>query len=266
MRTKDIFKELPPTLILPAHFKPDELTQLREDLENHGAQITDSIFDAELVITKLTQEKRIKRDIQELIKNNAKATSSTHDLNVVKEKWVRKCLEEAKLVDYPFEDTTWRITHIIALPPVTPPKRRHSPEPAFAIPGTPASKRRTLSTSENKSDKASSQPRPSIASGASFESASSDDPTSKHYHPPSQKSTEGSSAEEEDLSNYMDVYACRRRTPLISRNEDFIKMLVEIKLARELALYSSRFKCLMQGSNWRSCLCQRNRSIESLSS
>ena len=234
-----MFKKLPPTFILSTHFKDDELKQLRKDLESHGAPITDSIFQAELVITKLSQERRIKRDIQEITRSSSVATkSSTKELQIVKEKWARKCLEKGELVDYPFEDNTWRITNIVALPPVTPPKRQHTPEPAFAVPGTPASKRRTLSRSDSiKSDKASSQRRPSAVSAPSFESASSDDPASKHYHPPSQTSTVGSEAEEEELSNYMDVYSCRRRTPLVSRNEDFIKLLLEIKLARELALY-----------------------------
>jgi hypothetical protein len=238
MKKRGIFTELPPTFVLTAHFKDDEFEQLRKDLERHGAPITDSIFQAELVVTKLSQERRIKRDIQEAIRDSPLATtSSTKALAIVRERWVRKCLEEGNLVDYPFEDKTWRMAEFVALPPVTPPKRKRTPEPEFAVPGMPASKHRSLSYSDSKSEKASSQHRPSVTSAQSFESASSDDPTSKHYHPPSQTSTVGSEGEDEDLSNYMDVYSCRRRTPLISRNEDFIRILLEIKLARELALY-----------------------------
>jgi hypothetical protein len=228
MNKTHIFKELPPTLILQAHYEPEELAQLRKTLENNGCQVTTSIYHAEIVITKLTQEKRIRREIHELIRsNNTDDTSSTKDIDVVKEKWVRKSIEKGKLVDYPFTDTTWRIVRIPSIQPITPPKRTRSPE-KFALPGEPASKRRTLSRSE------SFQTRPFATSAPSFESASSDDPTSKHFHPASQSSA--TSGEEDNTFDFRDVYACRRKSPLISRNEKFIQLLVEIKLARELAL------------------------------
>lgn len=254
-KKKELFKDLPPTLILPAHFKSEEVAQLRKDIESHGAQVTDSIFQAELVITKLSQEKRIRREIQDLARQSVIATTSaTKEIDVVKEKWVRKCLQENGLVDWPFTDNTWLITRLVALPPVTPPKRNRSPD-QFAVPGTPASKRRTLSQSDQKQDKSPTQTRPALVSAASLESASSDDPTSKHYHAVSQTSTNASSEEEDDKFDYREVYACRRKSPLICRNEEFVKLLVEIKLARELALYISYMVMLMERPNWRSCVC-----------
>lgn len=235
MVKKDLFKELPPTFILAAHYEPEELAILRKNLESHACTVTTSIFHAELVITKLTQEKRIQREIHDLIRNARENSSPTKEMAVVKERWIRKCLQEGKLVDYPFTDTTWRTFQFAAIHPITPPKRGRSPQ-KFAVPGEPASKRRTLSQSGNISE----PNRPPAVSGASFEYASSDDPTSRHYHPDSQTSTNSSDDEADSKFGFRDVYACRRQTPLISRNEGFIKLLVEIKLARELALYIPR--------------------------
>jgi hypothetical protein len=231
MGKKDLFKGLPPTFILEAHYESEELNQLRKNLEVNGCQVTSSIFHAELVITKLTQEKRIRRDINEVIKKQSSGNvASTKTMDVVKERWIRKCIEEGELLDWPFVDDSWRIVHIPSFVPITPPKRPRSPE-TFALPGEPASKRRTLSRSGSLS-----QQRPSVVSAPSFESASSDDPTSKHFHPPSQTSTISSEGEEDDKFDYRDIYSCRRKSPLISRNEAFVSILVEIKLARELAL------------------------------
>ena len=232
MVKNDLFKDLPPTFILAAHYEPEELAILRKNLESHGCTVTTSIFHAELVITKLTQEKRIRREIHELIRHARENSSPTKEMAVVKERWIRKCLQEGKLVDYPFTDTTWRTFQFHAIHPITPPKRDRSPD-KFAVPGEPASKRsRTLSQSGN----VSGPTRPAAISGASFESASSDDPTSRHFHHASQTSTNDSEGEEDDKFDFRDIYACRRKTPLVSRNEEFIQLLVEIKLARELAL------------------------------
>jgi hypothetical protein len=228
MGRKGLFKELPPTLILEAHYSKDELKELRKTLETNGCTLTSSIFHAEMVITKLSQEKRIRREISDLMRDS-KTQSPTKEIDVVKDKWIRKCLEEDKLVDYPFVDKTWRIIRLLAIQPITPPKRSRSPE-KFAIPGPPASKKRTLGRSN------STTKRPGIVAAASFESASSDDPSSKHFHTASQSSA-ASSGEEDDKFDYRDVYSCRRKTPLISRNEKFVQLLLEIKLARELALY-----------------------------
>jgi len=232
MRNQDFFKELPPTFILAAHYEPEELAILRKNLESHGCPVTTSIFHAELVITKLTQEKRLRREIHELLRNAGESSLPTKEIAVVKERWIRKCLQEGKLVDYPFTDTIWRIFQFDAIHPITPPKRGRSPQ-KFAVPGEPASKRRTSSQSGN----ISGPNRPAPVSGASFESASSDDPTSRHYHPTSQTSTIDSESEQDDKFDFRDVYSCRRKSPLISRNEEFVELLVEIKLARELALY-----------------------------
>lgn len=216
--------------ILAAHFEAEELTILQKDLESHGCTVTSSIFHAELLITKLTQEKRIRREIHELIRNARENSSPTKEMAVVKERWVRTCLREGTLVDYPFTGTTWRTFQFAAIHPVTLPKRGRSPE-KFAVPGEPASKRRTLSQSGTLSGTS----RPAPVSGPSFESASSDDPTSRHYHVSSQTSND-TEDEVDDKFDFRDVYSCRRKTPLISRNEEFISLLVEIKLARELAL------------------------------
>lgn len=235
MKTKsDIFKDLPPVLILEAHYEAEELNQLRKTLESHGCQVTSSIFHAELVITKLTQEKRARREVYEILRiQGADIPFATKDIDVVKEKWVRKCIEGGKVVDWPFIDSTWRIVRIAATQPITPSKRQRSPD-KFAVPGEPASKRRSLSRSGSLS---ATHKRPSVVSVPSFESASSDDPSSKRFFPPSQTSTVDSSGEEDEKFDFRDVFSCRRKSPLISRNETFVKLLVEIKLARELALY-----------------------------
>jgi len=234
-RLSVLFKELPPTLILAAHYGEEELLQLRRALEDHGAVVTSSIFHAKLAITKLTQEKRVRREIYELVRTQgADSPSATNDIDVVKEKWIRKCIAEEKLVDWPFESSTWIVAHIPAIQPVSPPKRVRSQSGEFTVPGIHASKRRTLS--RTKSD-LSTQKRPSVASAASFEPASSDNPSSRRFHAASQTSTNASSGgEEDDQFDYRDVFSCRRKTPLISRNEDFVKLLMEIRLARELAL------------------------------
>jgi len=234
MSKKELFPELPPTYILEAHYDPSELKELRKTLETHGCQVTSSIFQAELIITKLTQEKRIRLEIQEVLKKRGATTGSTKDLDVVKDRWIRKCVEEGKLIDWPFTDSKWRIAHIAAIEPISPPGKRSKPE-SFVVPGTPPSKLRKLSRSG--SDLTTKQERPSVPSAPSFDS-SSDDPSSKHFHPPSQTTvtSEEEEMEEDDRFDYRDVYACRRRTPLISRNEKFVEILLEIKLARELAL------------------------------
>lgn len=231
MQKKDLFQDLPPTFILAAHFEPEELNILQKNLESHGCTVTTSIFHAELLITKLTQQKRIRREIHELMRNARENSSPTKEISVVKERWVRKCLQEGKLVDYPFTGTMWRMFQFAAIHPITPPKRGRSPE-KFVVPGEPASKRRTLS----QSGTISSTNRPAPISGASFESVSSGDPTSRHYHVSSQTSND-TEEEVDDKFDFRDVYSCRRKTPLVSRNEEFISLLVEIKLARELALY-----------------------------
>jgi hypothetical protein len=231
MGKKDLFKELPPVLILETHYEHEELNQLRKTLETNGCQVTSSIFHAELVITKLTQEKRIRRDINEVIRKQSSGNAcSTKEMDVVKERWIRKCVKVGELVDWPFVNNSWRIAHIPPIVPITPPKRPLSPQ-KFAVPGEPASKKRTLSQSGSLSEK-----RPSFISAPSFESASSDDPTSRHFHQASQTSTVSSEAEEDDKFDYRDIYSCRRKSPLVSRNEAFVTILVEIKLARELAL------------------------------
>jgi hypothetical protein len=159
--------------------------------------------------------------------------SATKDIDVVKEKWIRKCIEDDRLVDWPFTDSTWRIVRIAAIQPINPPKRQRSSD-EFAVPKEPASKRRTLSRSGSIS---AIRKQLSIVSAPSFEPASSDAQSSKHFLPPSQTSTVDSSGEEDEKFDFRDVYSCRRKSPLISRNETFVKLLVEIRLARELALY-----------------------------
>jgi hypothetical protein len=236
-KASQIFKDLPPTLILDTHYLPEEVVHLRETLESHGCPVTSSIFHAELVITKLTQEKRARRELSDLVRKQKGDTDvTTKEMVVIKDKWVRKCLEEDKLVDWPFTNTNffWQIARVESIQPITPPKRQLSQD-KFAVPGEPASKRRTLSRSGSQSASASAR-RPSAVSAPSFESASSDDPTSVHFHAASQTSVDVTSGEEDDKFDYRDVYSCRRKSPLISRNETFVKLLVEIKLARELAL------------------------------
>lgn len=233
-----LFKNLPPTLILDAHYLPEEVVHLRKSLESHGCPVTSSIFHAELVVTKLTQEKRTRRELSDLIrKQKGDRDTATKEILVVKDKWIRKCIDEGKLVDWPFVTTNffWEIARVESMQPITPPKRQRSPE-KFAVPGEPASKRHTLNRSGSQSASTPGR-RPSAVSAPSFESASSEDPTSIHFHAPSQTSVEVSSGEEDDKFDYRDVYACRRKSPLISRNETFVKLLMEIKLARELALY-----------------------------
>jgi len=236
-RLKKVFAELPPTLILKAHYREEELRHLRKTLEDNGCLVTTSIFHAKLAITKLTQEKRVRREIYELIRTQGgDSPSATHDIDVVKEKWIQVCLKEDKLVDWPFENSNWRIAEIPAIQPISPPKRTRSQTGVFAVPEAPASKRRTLSRSGSNM---TSMKRPSVVSATSFESASSDDPTSRHFHTPaaSQASRDSvSSGEEDPQFDYRDVFSCRRKTPLISRNEEFVKILTEIRLARELAL------------------------------
>jgi hypothetical protein len=228
-----LFKSLHPVLILDVHFKPDEFKALRRTLEQNGCSITDSIFHAGVVITKLTQDKRIRREIHELIRRGAHG-QATKNIDVIKEKWVRKCLEEGKLVDWPLADTTWRIVRIPAIKPISPPKRERSPE-KFAVPESPTSKRlRTQARTESNSTVTG---RPAFRSVPSFDSASSEDPSSNHFRVSSQTSSNQSSGEEDETFDFRDVYSCRRKSPLISRNETFVNLLVEIKLARELALY-----------------------------
>src|SRR6266496_1482905 len=228
-----LFKDLPPTLILETHFEAEELKQFRKTLESHGCTVTSSIFHAELVITKLTQEKRARREIYEMIRmQTGDNACATKDIDVVKEKWIRRCIDSGKLIDWPFTDSSWRIVRIAAIQPITPPKRQRSPD-KFALPGEPASKRRTLSQSGSMSE---THKRPPVVSVPSFESASSDHPSSKQFHP-SQTSTVSSDGEEDNKFDYRNVFSCRRKTPLISHNETFVKLLFEIKLARELALY-----------------------------
>src|SRR5271168_4862864 len=176
MSKNEIFHELPPTYILEAHYDPAELKELQKNLENHGCQVTSSIFQAELVITKLTQEKRIRLEIQEVLKKRGATNGSTKDLDVVKDRWIRKCVEEGKLLDWPFTDSKWRIAHIPAVQPISPPGKRSKPE-SFAVPGTPPSKLRKLSRSGSDLTK---QERPSAQPSAPSFDSSSDDPTSKH--------------------------------------------------------------------------------------
>jgi hypothetical protein len=233
-KNTQLFNDLPPTLILETHYEVDELNQLRRTLESHGCTVTSSIFHAELIITKLTQEKRARREVYEIIRmQNGDIASATKDIDVVKEKWIWKCIDNGKLVDWPFIDSPWRIVRIAAIKPITPPKRQRSPD-KFAVPGEPASKRRTLSRSGSVSI---THRGPSGTSAPLFKSASSDDPSSKQFYP-SQTSTVSSDGEEDDKFDYREVYSCRRKTPLISHNETFVKLLVEIRLARELALYT----------------------------
>jgi hypothetical protein len=233
-----LFKPLHPVLILDVHFKPGELQALRTTLEQNGCPVTNSIFHAEIVITKLTHDKRIRREIHELIRRGARG-QATKDIDIINEKWVRKCLEEKKLVDWPLAESTWRIVRIPAIQPISPPKRERSPE-KFAVPETPASKRaRTQAGTENSS---SVTGRPAFRSVPSFDSASSEDPSSKRFRVSSQASSNQSSGEDDETFDFRDVYSCRRKSPLISRNERFVNLLVEIKLARELALYSLPLK------------------------
>ena len=237
-KKSQLFKDLPPTLILDTHYLPEEVVHLRELLESHGCSVTSSIFHAELVVTKLTQEKRARRELLDLVrKQKGDADMPTKEIVVVKDKWIRKCIEEDKLVDWPFTTTNffWEIARVDPIQPISPPKRQRSPE-KFAVPGEPASKRRTLSRSGSQSATASGK-RPSVVSAPSFESASSEDPASVHFHAASQTSVDVTSGEEDEKFDYRDVYSCRRKTPLICRNETFVKLLTEIKLARELALY-----------------------------
>jgi hypothetical protein len=226
-----LFEKLPPTLILEAHFKPAELKEFRKTLEQNGCAVTDSIFQAELVVTKLTQDKRIRREIHELIRTRGGNGQATKEMDIVKEKWFRQCLEKEELIDWPFAETTWRIARLQAIEPMSPPKRQRSPH-KFVVPEAPVHKKtRTLSRSGSLN-----KGRPDVTSNPSFESASSEDPTSKHFRQPSQLS-QASSAEEDEQFDIRDVYSCRRKTPLVCPNEKFVKLLVEIKLARELALY-----------------------------
>src|SRR5271169_438745 len=146
-----LFKYLPPTLILETHYHEEELEQLRKTLESHGCTVTSSIFHAELVITKLTQEKRARREVYEMIRRQSgDNASATKDIDVVKEKWIRKCIDDGKLIDWPFIDSSWRIVRLAAIQPITPPKRQRSPD-KFVVPGEPASKQRTLSRSGSMS-------------------------------------------------------------------------------------------------------------------
>jgi hypothetical protein len=237
-RLTKLFKELPPTLILKAHYREEELRQLRKTLEDNGCLLTTSIFHAKFAITKLTQEKRVRREIYELVRTQGSDTPSvTNDIDVVKEKWIQICLKEGKLVDWPFENSVWRIAEIPAIQPILPPKRTRPQTGRFAVPGAPASKQRALTrTGSNMT----TTKRPSLLSGTSFEPASSDGPTSRHFHTAAasqaSKDSSVSSGEEDSQFDYRDVFSCRRKTPLISRNEEFIKILTEIRLARELAL------------------------------
>jgi hypothetical protein len=247
-KTSQLFKDLPPTLILDTHYLPEEVVQLRKTLESHGCPVTSSIFHAELVITKLTQEKRTRRELSDLVrKQKGEGDATTKEMVVVKEKWIRKCIEDDKLVDWPFTNSNffWQIARVEPIQPITPPRRQRSPD-KFLVPGEPASKRRTLSRSGSQSASTSAR-RPFAVSAPSFESASSEDPTSAHFHPASQTSVDMTSGEEDDKFDYRDVYSCRRKSPLISRNETFVKLLVEIKLARELALYIPLFLKLTEG-------------------
>lgn len=240
-KKSDLFKTLPPTLILEAHYEDEELNQLRNTLKEHGCNITNSIFHAELVITKLTQAKRIRREItEEIKKQQAGFVQSTKGLDVIREKWIRKCIEEDELVDWPFTDSTWLIVHNPSIQPIMPPEQTKSPDKP-KVPVEPVSKRRKLSRSGSLSAMQSGHSS-SIASF--FELASSEDPSSKH--PASQNSAISSDVEDEKF-DYRDVYSCRRRTPLVSRNEEFVKFLFEIKLARELALYAPDPSILIQG-------------------
>ena len=148
-KASQIFRDLPPTLILDTHYLPEEVVHLRETLESHGCPVTSSIFHAELVITKLTQEKRARRELSDLVrKQKGDIDVTTKEMVVIKDKWVRKCLEEDKLVDWPFTNTNffWQIARVESIQPITPPKRQLSQD-KFAVPGEPASKRRTLSRS-----------------------------------------------------------------------------------------------------------------------
>jgi hypothetical protein len=228
----DLFVSLPPTMILEAHYGPEELKQLRKTLEAHGCPVTTSIFQAELAVTKLTQEKRARREIHDIIRTQSQDdTSSTKEIDVVREKWIRQCIDKGKLVDWPFTDSTWRIVRLTAIPSIIPRKRQRTPE-KLKVPGIPAGKRRTLSRSGSIS---APEKEPSGALAASFEPASPNNPTSKQFQP-SQTSTVPSSGEEDQKFDYREVYSCRRKSPLICKNETFVKLLMEIRLARELAL------------------------------
>ena len=248
MRKKSqLFRDLPPTLILETHYLPEEVLQLRETLESRGCPVTSSIFHAELVITKLTQEKRARRELSDLVrKQKGDSDVATKEIIVVKDRWIRSCIEENKLVDWPFKDSNffWEIARVEPIQPITPPKRQRSPD-KFAVPGQPASKRATLRRSGSQSVSATRE-RPSAVSGRSLELASSEDPTSVNLHAASQTSVDVSSGDEDKKFDYHDVFSCRRKTPLISPNETFLKLLMEIKLARELALYFPLFKSFDQ--------------------
>ena len=236
MDNKQLFKELPPTLILQAHYQPEELRNLQKALEYHSCQVTTSVFHAQLVITRLTREKRVRREIHELIKSNpSQTTSNTKPLDVVKEIWVWECIENGNLLDYPFVTNTYRIVRISSIALTTPPKRARSPE-KFVAPGEPSRKRPVYGQHSS-----SNQSLLSTTNTPSSELVPRVDPTSSRFHsvPDSQNSliTESGKEEMEDPRfDYRDPYSCRRKTPLISQNESFIKLLFEIKLARELAL------------------------------
>jgi hypothetical protein len=220
-------------LILEEHFKPEELKDLRATLERNGCSETDSIFQAQLVVTKLTQEKRIRRELNELVKQGAASGQSTKTIDIVKEKWIRQCLVEGKLLDWPFHNSTWRMVRIPAMQQVSPPKRQLSPG-KFVVPGTPPSKRARTFNRAGSGSSAQGR-RPSFHSDPSFESASSEDPSSKRFCA-SVASLTQSSGEEDERFDYRDIYSCRRKSPLICRNERFVNLLMEIKLARELSL------------------------------
>lgn len=228
----DLFGGLPPTLILETHYASEELKQLQKTLEANSCAVTTSIFEAQLVITKLTQEKRARREIHNVIRTQDHGNaSSTKEIDVVREKWIHQCIDEGKLVDWPFTDSTWRISRLAAIQPITPSKRQRPPEKPVAQ-GTPPSKRRTLSRSESMSV---AEKGPSGLLTTSFESTSPNDPTSKQFHL-SQTSTIPSSGEEDQTFDYRNAYSCRRKSPLICQNETFVKLLMEIRIARELAL------------------------------
>jgi hypothetical protein len=220
--TEALFKELPATLILEAHFSGDEISQLRTALEQHGCRLTQAICDARLIITKLTQEKRIRREISGLLReSHPESETSSRELDVVRAKWIRQCLVEGKLIDYPFKDmdTTWRIVHLPPITSTSPSKsaRSHDTEE----PETPTKKRRTSPESS----------RPPI-SAMSPESSSSEDPSFPKHRP--SPPPENSPAEMPFDPN--EAFACRRYSPLVCPNQTFVDLLFEIKLARELAM------------------------------
>jgi len=211
------------------------MSRLRGELERRGCPLTNSICDTRLVITKLSREKRIRREIGGLLRlSHPESEASTKKLDVVRATWIQKCLAEGHLIDYPFkdEDKTWRFLTLPSISSTSPRKSARSPDIEPESEQHPVKKRRTRTSPEQS-------PQPSVLSDRPGSSASSEDPSATHPRKPhAKKPSSGNSSDNAVLPfDCNEAFACRRRSPLICPNQTFVDLLVEIKLARELSLY-----------------------------